>query len=255
MEQNAETSVPMTPVVESKKKNGNGLKIATAIACVVAACGVGFSVYCLIDSNNKTQEISNLRTKIEEQNKTIAELSEQENTQQEESYNKSYQIGDLVTLKNGTSWNVIKDSDVNSDSVVLLSVDNVNSSNDIKISEVKNYLLDEYKNSISSALGSNVDIRLLTLGDVSELSGISPSNLVPGTSLENGTTPEFLYKTTTLISDDSDMLLGENPNMVCEAVVATQYGSSDPGRVCISTQTDTEPFRVVITIAKKDIKS
>jgi len=251
MEQNADTGVPVAPMVENKQKSRNGLKIATAIACVLAVCGIGFGVYCLIDNNNKTQEISSLKTKIEEQNKIIAELNEQENAQQEEPQNKSYQIGDLVTLKNGTSWNVIKDSDINSDNVVLLSVENINTSNSIKISEVKNYLLNEYKNTISSALNSSIDVRLLTLDDVSELSGISSSNLVPGTSLENGTTPEFLYKTTTLISDDSNMLLGENPIMICAAV--PEHYETSPGRICMSTQTDTEPFRVVITIAKKDI--
>ena len=66
MEQNAETSVPMTPVVESKKKNGNGLKIATAIACVVAVCGIGFGVYGIMQTSQKDNQISDLKTKIEQ---------------------------------------------------------------------------------------------------------------------------------------------------------------------------------------------
>ena len=45
MEQNDDTGAPMTSVVDDKKKNGNGLKIATVIACVVAVCGIGFSIY------------------------------------------------------------------------------------------------------------------------------------------------------------------------------------------------------------------
>lgn len=251
MEQNADTGVPVAPMVENKQKNEKGLKIATVIACVVAVCGIGFGVYCLIESNNKTQEISNLKTQIEEQNRIIAELNEQDNNSQEGLQNKSYKVGDLVTLKNGTSWNVIENSDIDNDSIVLLSVDNINTSRNVKISEVKNYLLNEYKNSIAEQLGSNVDVRLLTLDDISELSGIASSSLVPGTSLENGTTPEFLYKTTTLISDDSNMLLGENPIVICAAV--PEYYETSPGRICMSTQTDTEPFRVVITMAKKDI--
>lgn len=251
MEQNADSGASIAPVVDNKQKSGNGLKIATAIACVVAICGIGFGVYCLIESNNKTQEISNLKTQIEEQNRIIAELNEQDNNSQEGLQNKSYKVGDLVTLKNGTSWNVIENSDIDNDSIVLLSVDDINTSRNVKISEVKNYLLNEYKNSIAEQLGSNVDVRLLTLDDISELSEIASSSLVPGTSLENGTTPEFLYKTTTLISDDSNMLLGENPIMICAAV--PEHYETSPGRICMSTQTDTEPFRVVITIAKKDI--
>ncbi|MBR3253218.1 hypothetical protein IKF85_00655 [Candidatus Saccharibacteria bacterium] len=253
MEQNADTSVPVAPMIENKQKSGNGLKIATVIACVVAVCGIGFGAYCLIENNNKAQEISNLKTQIEEQNRIIAELNEQDNNSQEDLQNKSYKVGDLVTLKNGTSWNVIENSDINNDSIVLLSVDDINTSRNVKISEVKNYLLNEYKNSIAEQLGSNVDVRLLTLDDVSELSGIASSSLVPGTSLENGITPDFLYETTTLISDDTNMLLGENPNMICEAVDASQFGSSNPARICMSTQTNTDPFRVVITMAKKDI--
>lgn len=243
-----------TPVINKDKPNDKkGWKIATVIASILAVCSIGFGVYCLIENNNKTQEISNLKTQIEEQNRTIAELNEQDNNPQEDLHNKSYKVGDLVTLKNGTSWNVIKNSDIDDESVVLLSADDINASRNVKISEIKNYLLNEYKNSIAEQLASNVDVRLLTIDDVSELSGIASSSLVPGTSLENGITPDFLYETTTLISNDTNMLLGENPNMICEAVDASQFGSSDPGRICMSTQTNTEPFRVVITMAKKDI--
>lgn len=251
MEQNGVTA---TPVMESgKQSDGKGWKIATIVASVVAVCGIGFGVYCLIENNNKTQEISNLKTQIEEQNRIITELNEQDNNSQEGLQNKSYKVGDLVTLKNGTSWNVIEKSDIDNDSIVLLSVDDINTSRNVEISEVKNYLLNEYKNSIAEQLGSNVNVRLLTLDDVSELSGIASSSLVPGTSLENGITPDFLHETTTLISDDTNMLLGENPNMICEAVDAGQFSSGNPARICMSTQTNTEPFRVVITMAKKDI--
>ncbi len=61
MEQNAETGVQMTPVVDDKKKNGNGLKIATAIACIVAVCGIGFGVYGMMQSSQKDTEIARLK--------------------------------------------------------------------------------------------------------------------------------------------------------------------------------------------------
>lgn len=64
MEQNTEIGAPMSPAVDNKQKNINGLKIATVIACVVAVCGIGFGVYGIIDNVNKKQEIDNLRQQI-----------------------------------------------------------------------------------------------------------------------------------------------------------------------------------------------
>lgn len=67
MEQNAETGVPMTPVVDSKQKSGNGLKIATVIACIAAICGIGFGVYGMVQSSQKDNQISDLKVQISEQ--------------------------------------------------------------------------------------------------------------------------------------------------------------------------------------------
>ncbi len=67
MEQNVDASAPVTPVapvVENKQKSGNGLKIATAIACVVAVCGIGFGVYGIMQSSQKDSQISNLKNQI-----------------------------------------------------------------------------------------------------------------------------------------------------------------------------------------------
>ena len=61
MEQNVDASAPVTPVVENKQKGGNGLKIATAIACVVAVCGIGFGVYGMMQSSQKDDQISDLK--------------------------------------------------------------------------------------------------------------------------------------------------------------------------------------------------
>lgn len=40
MEQNTDIGTPITPAVENKQKSGNGLKITTAVACVVVVCGM-----------------------------------------------------------------------------------------------------------------------------------------------------------------------------------------------------------------------
>lgn len=79
MEQIPDTGAPVAPMVESKQKNGNGLKIATVIMCVIAICGIGFGVYGLVDGNNKSQEISNLKAQIAERDNIIADLNNENN--------------------------------------------------------------------------------------------------------------------------------------------------------------------------------
>ena len=64
MEQNTNTGAPMTPAVDDKQKSGNGLKIATAIACIVAVCGIGFGVYGIMQSSQKDSQISDLKNQI-----------------------------------------------------------------------------------------------------------------------------------------------------------------------------------------------
>ena len=53
MERTADAGVSVAPVVENKQKSGNGLKIATAIACIVAVCGIGFGIYGMMQSAQK----------------------------------------------------------------------------------------------------------------------------------------------------------------------------------------------------------
>lgn len=65
MEQNTDAGVPMTPVVDNKQKSENGIRIVTAIACVVAACGIGFGVYGMIQNTQKDSQISELKARID----------------------------------------------------------------------------------------------------------------------------------------------------------------------------------------------
>ena len=74
MEKNVDASAPVTPVVENKQKGGNGLKIATAIACIAAVCGIGFGVYGMIQSTQKDSQISDLKNQIESLNGKISSL-------------------------------------------------------------------------------------------------------------------------------------------------------------------------------------
>ena len=71
MEQNTDVTTPVAPVVDNKQKSGNGLKIAAAIACVVAVCGVGFGAYGMIQSLQKDDQISDLKVQIKEKDVTV----------------------------------------------------------------------------------------------------------------------------------------------------------------------------------------
>lgn len=74
MEENADAGAPVAPVAENKQKSGNGLKIATVIACIVAVCGIGFGVYGMMQSSQKDNQISDLKVQIENRDGAITEL-------------------------------------------------------------------------------------------------------------------------------------------------------------------------------------
>ena len=65
---------PIVPMAENKQKNSNGLKIATAIACVVAVLGIGFGVYGMMQSLQKDSRITDLKTQVNSLNDKISLL-------------------------------------------------------------------------------------------------------------------------------------------------------------------------------------
>ena len=70
-----QTETTATPIMESGKQgNGKGLKIVTALACVVAACGIGFGVYGMIQSSQKDNQISDLKVQVKDNNGTITTI-------------------------------------------------------------------------------------------------------------------------------------------------------------------------------------
>lgn len=85
MEQNVDASAPVTPVapvVENKQKSGNGLKIATVIACIAAVCGIGFGVYGIMQSSQKDSQISDLKNQINTLNDKLS-VKDSNNTSDE----------------------------------------------------------------------------------------------------------------------------------------------------------------------------
>lgn len=63
MEQNTTTAMPATGGGDQKSRNV--LKIATAIASVVAVCSISFGVYGMVQSSRKDGQISDLKAQIE----------------------------------------------------------------------------------------------------------------------------------------------------------------------------------------------
>ena len=95
MEQNADTGASMTPAVEKGQRNGNGLKIATAIACVVAVCGVGFGIYGMMQSSQKDNQIAGLNSEITQLKQSIEEL---ENTIEDADINNDISENDKTSM-------------------------------------------------------------------------------------------------------------------------------------------------------------
>ncbi|MBR0430890.1 hypothetical protein IJJ05_01200 [Candidatus Saccharibacteria bacterium] len=120
MEQNVDTGAPIAPVTENNKQNGgNGLKIATAIACIVAVCGIGFGVYGILQNSQKDNQISELNSEITQLKQSIEKL---ENTIENTSANNN-------TSENSKTNIIIDDWKLNvkipeSISVVSYTLDN-----------------------------------------------------------------------------------------------------------------------------------
>ncbi len=71
MEQNMTAAMPE---MGSSKQQGNGLKIATAIASVIAVCGIGFGVYGMVQSSQKDNQISDLKVQIKNEDGSVTTI-------------------------------------------------------------------------------------------------------------------------------------------------------------------------------------
>lgn len=70
-----QTETATTPIMDgSKQSNGKGLKITAALACIVAACGIGFGVYGMIQSSQKDNQISDLKVQVKDSNGTVTTI-------------------------------------------------------------------------------------------------------------------------------------------------------------------------------------
>lgn len=230
--------------MEVEKKNGKGSVIAIIILAILVLALGGYIVYDKVISNKNTE------TNTEDVNKT--NNNSNNTVDQEQTIFKSYNLGDKVNLLDSSNWNVLETSSENDEFVTLLSIDNINTNYNITFTNALSYISTTYKTDLATKLNANSsgikEARLLTLDDVSKLSGIDVSSLIPGASLENNVTPAFLYQSETITSSvDQDC-----PIMICSAV--PEYYETNPGRICMGTQTNVFPIRPVITISKNYIR-
>ena len=110
---------------------------------------------------------------------------------------KTYKIGDTVTLKDNSKWYVIEDSTDDDSFVVLLSPNNINDGT-INYKNAENYLETTYRDKLASSIkmsSSDLTVRLISLNDLSILSGINEEELDVESSIQNDKTPKFVYET------------------------------------------------------------
>lgn len=72
MEQNMNTAMPAMNT--SQQGSNNGFKIATAIASVIAICGIGFGIFGMVQSAQKDNQISDLKIQIKNDDGTVTTI-------------------------------------------------------------------------------------------------------------------------------------------------------------------------------------
>ncbi len=163
MEQNIDANTLVAPVVENKQKSGNGLKIATTIACIVAVCGIGFGVYGMMQSSKKDNQISDLKVQVESKDGTISELeAERKITDDVILVDNLHLLGDVYT--NRRYYLGIADLDTSKDS-----------------REVETYLIDTTKLGSKDGV-SKYDIKAILDKIADEKVASLPDTLAAGTT-------------------------------------------------------------------------
>ena len=129
---------------------------------------------------------------------------------------KSYKIGELVKLADDSKWYVIEDSNKDDTHIVLIGTQNVNDGT-INYQNAEEYLNNRYK--IALAKGIKIDkesltVRLISLNDISIVSGIKEEELDVNSVIKNDKTPNFIYETINLTnhigSDNKPVLICPN---------------------------------------------
>lgn len=211
--------------------NRTNLTIIIVLCIVVVGVGGYFTINHFFDKGESGNEPSQ------------EELDDNKDTSvdEKEKY-ESYKVGDYVTLRNNSTWNVIAKSGEEDSNVLLLMSDQLDDLIDYR--GASNYVMDTFANDFAQSMGIGADevsARLLSIDDIRTITGIA--DLEPGVTIEDSN-QTFLYRSSTLTSEVEN----DTPILVCER------NGSDPAKICMGTGTTTWKVRPVIEISKKYIK-
>lgn len=120
-----------TPVVDNQQKSGNGLKIATAIACIVAICGIGFGVYGMTQSAQKDNQISDLKVQVKDPDGEVTTL-------ETEKIETSDENGTTITIADSmaTSYESFANNLIKSNSGKVITIYGANSSERLEQAQI-----------------------------------------------------------------------------------------------------------------------
>ena len=159
---------------------------------------------------------------------------------------KKYKIGDTVTLIDDSKWYVIQNSDVDDSNVILISPNNINNGT-LNYDNINEYLETTYVNEIAKRLKTSPDeliVRLISLYDLSILSGIDEEKLDVNSVISNGKTPAFIYESINLTNyfDDDDY-----PVLICPTNGKAVLCSGNP-------PLNPWPIKPVLDLSKEYVK-
>lgn len=144
---------------------------------------------------------------------------------------KKYKIGDTITLKDNSKWYVIQDSKEDDSFVVLLGTQNINDGT-INYQNAEDYLENKYKVAFAKGMKADPDVitaRLISLNDISIVSGINEEQLDVNSEIQNDKTPKFIYESINLTNHLDD---NNNPVLICpnngKAILCTGNPPLDP---------------------------
>lgn len=210
--------------------NRTNLTIIIVLGIVVISVGGYFTIHHFFDKKEKEEPLQEERE--EKKDTSVDEKAEYE----------SYKVGDYVTLRNNSTWNVIAKSDKEESNVLLLMEDQLDDLIDYR--EASNYVMDTFANDFANSMGIGTDevsARLLSIDDIRTITGIA--NLEPGVTIEDSN-QTFLYRSSTL----TDEIEADAPILICERT------NNDLAKICVGAGTNTWKVRPVIEISKKYIK-
>lgn len=120
-----------TSVVDDQQKSGNGLKIATAIACVVAVCGIGFGIYGMAQSVQKDNQISDLKVQVKDSDGEVTTL-------ETEKIETSDENGTTITIADSmaTSYESFANNLIKSNSGKVITIYGANSSERLEQAQI-----------------------------------------------------------------------------------------------------------------------